>query len=474
MNFETDLKSSTTTTETFRDHIATVDNKGKRNWIYPKKPSGKFYDLRKILSYFYLIVFFSLPFLKINGHPAILLNILERKFVIFGSVFWPHDFFIFGIAMLTFIVFVVLFTVVFGRLFCGWACPQTIFLEMVFRRFEYWIEGDATHQKALNAQPWNKEKILKKGLKFFAFFIISFIISNTFLAYIIGKDELFKIISEPLSEHWIGLSMLLLFTLIFYFVFAWFREQVCIIVCPYGRLQGVMLDKNSIIVAYDYVRGENRSKFKKNELRTSGDCIDCGLCVKVCPTGIDIRNGTQLECVNCTACIDVCNDIMKQVKLPQNLIRYDSEEGIKTKNKKLFTKRTIAYSIVLFLLVTLLSFLIFSRSDVETTILRTPGTLFQKNNDGTISNLYNLKIINKTQQEKPIELQIEDGPGYITMVGDGITVKKESKAETTFFVFIPKEQIKERKTILKIGVYSNGTKIETVKTNFLGPAKFKN
>lgn len=474
MKIEENNKLENEENSSFRDRIATINEGGKRNWIYPKKPSGSFYTKRKILSYFYLIIFFTLPFIKISGHPIILLNILERKFVIFGAVFWPHDFFIFGIAMLTFIVFIVLFTVVFGRLFCGWACPQTIFLEMVFRRFEYLIEGDATHQKALNNLPWNREKITKKSIKFIVFFVISFIISNTFLAYVIGVDQLFQIISEPISEHLIGFIAILFFTLVFYFVFAWFREQVCLIVCPYGRLQGVLLDKNSIVVAYDYVRGEDRAKFKKNEVRTHGDCIDCGLCVKVCPTGIDIRNGTQLECTNCTACIDVCNDIMEQVHLPKDLIRYDSEEGIKNKKKKLFTRRTFAYSFVLLALLTLLGFLLYSRNDIEATVLRTPGTLFQKNDDGSYSNLYNLKIINKTYEDIPITLKIEGGIGRIQMVGTGIIAKKESKAETSFFVFIPADEIKERKTTLKIGIYNGDEQIEIVKTSFLGPAKIKN
>lgn len=452
--------------ESFRDHIATINDSGKRNWVYPAKPKGWYYDKRKLLSYVYLAIFFALPFIKINGHPALMINVLERKFIIFGAVFWPHDFFIFGIAMLAMALFIVLFTVVFGRLFCGWACPQTIFLEMVFRRIEYLIEGDANYQKALNKMPWNREKIIKKGSKYIIFFIISFIISNTFLAYVIGKDELFKIISDPLSQHIGGFIALIGFTFVFYFVFTWFREQVCLIVCPYGRLQGVLLDKNSIVVAYDYVRGEERAKFKKNEERTAGDCIDCGLCVKVCPTGIDIRNGTQLECVNCTACIDACDHMMESVNLPKGLIRYDSEEGIRTKKRKIFTKRSIAYSFVLAALIGFLGFLLFSRSDIEATILKTPGQLFQRQDNNRISNLYNIKVINKTYEEIPITLKMEDNVGEIKMIGD-LIVKPESKAETSFFVFLPEDYIKSRKTYVHIGVYQNDKKLQSVTTTFL-------
>src|SRR5690606_5213797 len=315
---ETDIQGDKD--QSFRDKVATVDKSGKRVWIYPHKPSGKLFNARTILSVIYLIVFFALPFIKYNGQPIFLLNIIERKFILFGQIFWPQDFFIFGLGMVVFIVFIALFTLVFGRVFCGWACPQTIFMEMVFRKFEYWIEGDAPRQKMLNKAPWNTEKIVKKFSKWIIFWLISFLIANTFLAYIIGIDELKKIITEPVSEHMGGFTAIVIFTSVFFFVYAWFREQVCTAVCPYGRMQGVLLDRDSIVVAYDYVRGEPRAKFKKNKERTQGDCIDCFQCVKVCPTGIDIRNGTQLECVNCTACIDACNHMMEAVGLPTGLI----------------------------------------------------------------------------------------------------------------------------------------------------------
>src|SRR5690606_12468123 len=220
----------------------------------------------------------------------------------------------------------------------------TTFMERVFRKIENWIEGNFKHQKKLNEGPWNAEKIRKKFLKHSIFFFISFLISNIFLAYFIGSEALIEIITAPPSEHVVGLVSILIFTGIFYWVFSWFREQVCIVVCPYGRLQGVMLDRNSIVVAYDYIRGEIRGKFKKNEDRTQankGDGIDCNQCVDVCPTGIDIRNGTQLECVNCTACIDACDHMMESVGLPRGLIRYDSEEGIVNKAAKKFTPRSI-------------------------------------------------------------------------------------------------------------------------------------
>lgn len=453
--------------ESFRDSIATIDKQGKRAWIFPKKPTGKLFNLRAYLSYVYLLVFFGLPFIKMNGEPLFLMNVIEKKFILFGMIFWPQDFFIFGLGMLIFIVFIALFTVVFGRVFCGWACPQTIFMEMLFRRIEYWIEGDHTHQRALAKSPWSREKIFKRASKFSLFFLLSFLIGNTFLSYLIGADQVLKIATEPISAHIGGFSSMLIFAVVFFFIYSYLREQVCIIVCPYGRMQGVLLDKNSVVVAYDYERGEPRHKFKKNEPRAKGDCIDCGLCVKVCPTGIDIRNGTQLECVNCTACIDECDHMMESVGLPPKLIRYDSEAGIKNKQKLTFTGRMIAYSAVLIVLIGIEGFLLGTRSDYDATILRAKGVLYQEQPDNKISNLYTIKLVNKTRDSLPVEIRVENYPAAIQLIGKQLVVKAEGISEGTFFVILDKKDIVDRKSKLEIGVYSNGKRIKVVKTNFL-------
>lgn len=455
--------------ESFRNTIATVNEDGKREWIFAKKPKGKLYNLRTILSIVYLFIFFTLPFVKVHGNQPFMLNIIERKFILFGVVFWPQDLFLFVLGMLTFIVFIVLFTVVFGRVFCGWACPQTVFMEMVFRKIEYWIEGDSTHQKKLDKQAWNAEKIRKRGSKIVVFFSISFIIANTFLAYIIGSDELIMRITDPAGTYTGTLVSLLIFTGIFFGVFYWFREQACIVVCPYGRLQGVLLDRNSILVAYDYIRGEPRGKYSKKQSSTKGDCIDCNQCVKVCPTAIDIRHGTQLECVNCTACIDACDQMMESVGYEKGLIRYDSENGIANKQKLKLSPRIVAYSVVLLALIGILAGLIVSRKDVETSILRTPGMLYQKQKNNQLSNLYNIKLINKTREDLPITLKVESDNGKIKMIGKKIIyTKKEDVASSEFFIFLDRDKIKSRKTKLLIGVYTNGKMIETVETNFLG------
>ena len=459
--------------ESFRDSIATINAEGERAFVYPTKPFGKYYDLRTYFTWFYLIVFFSVPFIKYNGEPLFLFNVPEKKFILFGSIFWAQDFFIFGLGMLIFIVFIALFTVVFGRLFCGWACPQTIFMEMIFRKIEYWIDGDANYQKALKKAPWNAEKIRKRVLKFLAFYSISFIIALTLLSYVISIDHVFNILSN-IGERLGAFLGIILFTTVFFFVYWWFREQVCLIVCPYGRMQGVLLDKNSVVVAYDYVRGEDRHNFKKNEVRTGGDCIDCNLCVKVCPTGIDIRNGTQLECISCTACIDACDHMMDSVGLEKGLIRYDSENGIKDKVKLAFTTRMKAYSLVLLILIGVETVLLTTRSDYDATILRAKGMLYQEQPNDQLSNLFTIKLVNKTREELPVELKVENFKDYkIQLIGKDIEVKPEAVSMGEFFVFLNKKDIVDRKVKLEIGVYSNGKKIKTVKTNCLSPIKFK-
>ena len=454
----------------FRDKVATVDNKGKRVWMFPHKPDGKFYNARTWVSLLYLVVFFGLPFVKVSGHPVFLINVLQRRFILFGQIFWPQDFFIFAIGMIVFIVFIALFTVVFGRIFCGWACPQTVFMELIFRKIEYWIDGDGPQQKLLAKAPWNGEKIAKRVAKWVAFWTMSFIIANTFLAYVIGVDDLGKLISEPLSQNLGTFISLLVFTTVFFFVYLWMREQICTTICPYGRMQGVLLDRDSVIVAYDYKRGESRGKFRKNEERTIGDCIDCAQCVKVCPTGIDIRNGTQLECVNCTACIDACNKMMDAVGLPQGLIRYASENNIAQNKPWQFTWRMKSYTFVMCLLLGVLVWLLATRTDVGVTILRTPGQLYQEQPNNQMSNLYNYKLLNKTFKDKEVILKPENFHGNIKLMGETkLVIPKDGYTAGTMFVYVDNSDIKGRKTKLEIGVYEEGKKITTIYTSFLGP-----
>ncbi|NER09594.1 cytochrome c oxidase accessory protein FixG [Muriicola jejuensis] len=466
--------------ERFRDSIGTINEEGKRAWIFPKKPSGRFYEYRKYVSYVLLVFLFASPFVKINGNQFLMFNVLERRFNIFGYPFWPQDFHLFVISMITGVIFVALFTVAFGRIFCGWMCPQTIFMEMVFRRIEYWIDGDRGAQMRLAKQAWNGEKIRKRLVKWSIFFLISFGIANVFLAYLISSETLLRYITDGPQQHLSTLVSLLIFTGVFYFVFAWFREQVCIIACPYGRLQGVLLDNKSIVVAYDHKRGEGdkgRKKFRKGEDREAlghGDCIDCFQCVHVCPTGIDIRNGTQLECVNCTACIDACDAIMEKVDLPKGLIRYASEDHIEKKAKFTFTPRMMGYSAVLVILTGVLVGMLFLRNDLEATILRLPGQLYERKEENIISNVYTFKLINKTTQDvEDVNFRLLSHPGKIEVVTHkNFEVPAEKLTEGTLFIEIHSADLKTDKDKLKIGVYSGQTLLETTTTRFMGPRNY--
>lgn len=466
--------------EEFRDTIATVDKKGKRIWLFPKKPGGTLHQWRVVVTVVLLFIFFSGPFLKIGGRPFLLLNIFERKFVVFGQAFWPQDFVLLAITLITFFVFIILFTVVFGRIWCGWMCPQTLFMEMVFRKIEYWIEGDGPAQQRLRDEPLSLRKIGKKLFKHSLFILISALIAHTAMAYLIGIDQTFEIIHHSPSEDLAGFMGLVGFAGIFYAVFAKFREQACTAVCPYGRLQSVLLSKDSIVVAYDWLRGEPRSKLRKHPVTEikSGDCIDCKLCVHVCPTGIDIRNGTQLECVNCTACIDACDDVMLKINKPQGLIRYASYNSIQNGVMKLITPRVIGYSIVLLGLIGLLSFTLLTRSDVETNVFKVSGTLYQRSEDGFITNLYNVEFVNKTFEDLPLEIKVESPVTASLVKADGkaITAPAEGLLKVIYFIKIPAASITTARTVVILGVYKDGKLLEKVKVKFIGPVSkpFKN
>ncbi len=468
--------------EQFRDSISTVTKEGKRAWVFPKKPSGKFYRYRKTVSYILILFLFAAPFVKINGNQFLMFNVLERRFNIFGLPFWPQDFHLFVISMIIGVLFITLFTVAFGRLFCGWICPQTIFLEMVFRRIEFWIDGDRNKQMKLDKQPWDAEKIKKRLLKWSMFLVISFIIANVFLAYIISGDKVIQYIVEGPGSHLSTFFSLLIFTAVFYFVFAWFREQVCIIACPYGRLQGVLLDTKSIVVAYDHKRGENtngRKKWRKNEDRQTlghGDCIDCFQCVHVCPTGIDIRNGTQLECVNCTACIDECDTVMEKIGFPKGLIRYASEDEITKKEPFKITARMKGYIAVLIILTGLLSGMLLLRNDVEARILRLPGQLYEHKENNIISNVFTYKLINKTtKQIDHVSFKLKKHKGTIKLVSTGkeFHVPQQGFAEGTLFIEINESNLNSDKNKLTIDVYSGDKIIETTTVNFLAPRSYQ-
>ncbi|WP_430809936.1 MULTISPECIES: cytochrome c oxidase accessory protein CcoG [unclassified Carboxylicivirga] len=462
----------------FRDRIVTMNQEGRRNWVYANQPKGKYYTARTIVGLVLLVFLFAAPHIRVaNGEPLLLFNILERKFVLFGVVFWPQDFHLFVIGLITIIISIVTFTVVYGRIWCGWTCPQTVFMEIVFRRIEYWIEGSGDQQRIRAKGEDTFDRVWRSFLKHFIFIIISWAITHTMLAYIVGADTVHDYIIGSPGENLSVFIAIMVFTGAFYFVFAYFREQVCSLVCPYGRLQGALLDNNTLMVTYDFKRGEQRAPMRKGEDRQAsgkGDCVNCHKCVAVCPAGIDIRNGIQLECINCTACMDACDSTMRRYQLPEGLIRITSQNNITNGTSFKWTPRIIAYTSLTVALIGVLVVLFTLRSSYETTILRVQGSLYQKLDEGHYSNIYNYKIVNKTDNEGDLSIRLISPKGSVELAGNNMQVKKQEKIQGAFLIKLHEEELEGSSTGVVLGVYNGNELIETIHTTFVGPNRINN
>ncbi len=444
----------------FRDRPINIDETGNRKWIRAKQPQGKWYTWRSLVAYLLLSFLVLAPLLRINGNPLMLFDIGHRQFYIFGISFWAQDTNILALIMAVVVVSIVLFTVVYGRIWCGWACPQTLFMEMVFRRIEYLFDGN--YRKG-NRKP---SKGVKKFIKHLVFFLTAILITNVFLMWFIGPQGLLDLITSPIRDNWLGFLIMLGLSIFYFFIYAFFREQVCTMICPYGRMQGVLLDSRSNTVIYDYKRGEPRGA------KTEGDCINCNQCVHVCPTGIDIKNGTQLECINCAACIDECNLVMKRIKKPENLIRFDSAVGIEQGKKVLGNARTYAYTTVLLILFGVLVASVIRRTDVESSILRVPGTMYQEVDSEIFSNMYRVKIINKTKSDKNLDIRLLSPEyGTIQLANPESQLPGNGALESILIIKLNKKLLEGKSTALKIGIFEGENLLETKNINFIGPAK---
>jgi cytochrome c oxidase accessory protein FixG len=387
-----------------RDAVTTIREDGSHRYLHPADVRGLFTRARVLSGWFLIALYLSLPWIKVGAHPAVFLDVASRRFHLFGLTLAFQDIWLlfFGITGLGFGLFFI--TSLLGRVWCGWACPQTVFLDHVYRRIERLMEGDATARGALDAAPWSAKKILRRGGKHVLYVIASAVISHLFLAYFVSIPELWAMMRSAPAEHWTAFVFITIFTAALYGNFAWFREQLCLIICPYGRLQSVLIDDHSLVIGYDATRGEPRGKLG---IPDAGACIDCNRCVRVCPTGIDIRQGLQIECIGCAACIDACDEIMTKVHRPTGLIRYDSMAGFRQEKTRWLRPRTLVYAALLLIGSAVATLAITTVRPANVQITRLGGAPYFVD-ELSVRNQFLVRLVNKQDQPQRFTLSLSD------------------------------------------------------------------
>jgi cytochrome c oxidase accessory protein FixG len=407
--------------------LTTVNADGSHHILEPADVSGRFTSARRIFAAALILFYVVLPWIPINGAPAVFLDVENRRFHLFGLTLLAQDLWVlfFAISGLGFILFFI--TAVLGRLWCGWACPYTVFLEHVFRRIERWIDGDAAARRKLDTAPNNLSKILRRVLKHSLYLAVSTLIAHVFLSYFISLPRLYQFMREGPVQHAVAFGVVAFFTGAFFFCFAYFREQFCIILCPYGRIQSALTDDETIVIGYDAKRGEPRGNASDPH---AGACIDCTRCVQVCPTGIDIRNGLQMECIGCAACIDACDDIMSKLKRPRGLVRYDSTRGLAGEKRRIIRPRLLVYSLLGLLGMAVLGFTAFHRAKpIFAEVSRMRGASFYVD-PATVRNHYQLRLLNKRNQPVAFRISLENPlPGF-TVSGANEPITLSALGET--------------------------------------------
>ena len=391
--------------------LSTLNRDGSRRWIRPKLSQGRYYRRRFFTAWGLIATFTLIPILKLGGKPLMLFDIPKREFTFFGATFLPTDTFLLMLLLFSIFIGIFLITAVLGRVWCGWACPQTVYMEYLYRPIEVLIEGGRNRQLKLDAEGANARRLIKNVV----FLLVSGFLANTFLAYFVGWDQLLGWMTGSPTEHTAAFALMLGTTLLMFFDFAYFREQTCIVACPYGRFQSVLLDRQSLIVAYDAGRGEPPARWRKKEERTAGDCIDCSLCVSTCPTGIDIREGLQMECIHCTQCIDACDEVMDRIGLDPGLIRYTSQAELETGKRSFLRPRLVVYSAILLVMFGAFAFSLAGKQTADVTLLRGLGAPFTILPSGEVSNQIRIKIANRAPEERSYLIEL-DGAEGLTMI----------------------------------------------------------
>lgn len=455
-----------------RDAVSTIREDGSKVILHPADVRGRHTSARRVVAAFLLLIYLSLPWIPIRGFPAVFFDIIERRFHFFGFTLAAQDLWLafFLVTGLAFSLYAV--SAILGRIWCGWACPYTVFLEHVYRRVERWIDGDSVNRRRLDQAPWSVEKIFKRLVKHFAYLLISVVVANIFLSYFFSLPKLWGMMKASPLEHWGAFSTMLFLTGAMYFAFSWFREQFCIILCPYGRLQSVLTDDHTMVVGYDAKRGEPRGKKRANGAAI-GDCVDCLRCVQVCPTGIDIRQGLQMECIGCAACVDACSEVMTKLKRPTGLIRHDSLEGLKGNKTKWLRPRTWVYGVLLLIGFSVMSYSLSRIQLVHVKALRLAGASFYEN-ESTIRNQFQVRFSSSSHKEMIFRVELDGLPEAAYLVGPdakGEVVAPAMREEVrTFLVEIPKDKFEGEQKFV-VNFYRQGeSKIYTqLHFTFLGP-----
>ncbi len=462
--------------------IATPMPGGGREWLYPSPSDGPLWRARLVVAWTLIVVFTALPIVGIGGKPAIFLDLAHQKFTFFGATFHATDTIFLMLLLLAVLLSVGLVTAVFGRVWCGWGCPQTVYLEFVFRPIERLVEGSSVQRKALDEGPWNGEKVFKKGLKHGLYLLVAVGLAHTFVAYFVSWERLWSWMGESPADHWGYFVMMAFTTGLILFDFTYFREQMCTEVCPYAKLQSVLLDRDSLIVSYDQKRGEPRGRRSREQRDREqkgveldlGDCIDCGACVRTCPTGIDIRDGLQLECVNCTQCIDACNDIMDRIGKPRGLIRLTSEKALEDEQTSLLRPRVAIYALMLALSVGAFGFMLTTRSANEIDIRRAPGAAFKRleHEGGQIANQLRFRIRNNTEAKKTYTVEPTSPPEVsIKPIGASqLEVAPGEMQRLGAWVLVPERQFGDGRVAVEFAVRADGTVVERPTFQLIGPA----
>jgi cytochrome c oxidase accessory protein FixG len=449
--------------------LSTLNKDGSRRWIRPKLYTGRFYYWRLATAWLLIAIFTAIPYIKMRGKPLILLDIPSREFTLFGKTFLPTDTFLLALLLLSIVVGIFLLTALFGRVWCGWACPQTVYMEFLYRPIERLFEGKRSSQLRLDREGGGIRRLLKNGV----FLILSVFLAHTFLAYFVGVETLFQWIRRSPLEHPTAFGVMAVTTLLMLADFGYFREQVCIVACPYGRFQSVLLDRQSLVVGYDYNRGEPRGKLRKNrpaDAPPQGDCIDCGACVVTCPTGIDIRDGVQMECIGCTQCIDACDEIMDRIDRPRGLIRYTSQETLATGRTRILRPRVLAYPALLVVVVGFLTFALAGKDAADVTLLRGIGSPFMTLPSGEISNQLRVKIVNRSGEAQDYRIELVDEADLELVAPENPVPLADGVASTaTVFVIAPPEGFSGGKREVRIRVTDGAEFDRTFEYQLLGP-----